>query len=46
VTYLSGAKEQEKAIHLDDISFATTKGFNIASVGVVLVLVAIYTLWW
>jgi solute:Na+ symporter, SSS family len=46
VTYLGGAKDQEKAIQLNDISFATTKGFNIASVGVVLVLTAIYTLWW
>ena len=46
VTYIGGAKEQSNAIHLDDISFKTTSGFNIASVGVVLILVAIYATWW
>ncbi|ACE84369.1 sodium/sugar symporter [Cellvibrio japonicus] len=46
VTYLGGAKEQSNAIHLDDISFKTTSGFNIASVGVVLILAAIYATWW
>ena len=46
VTYLTGAKVQEKAIDLNDVSFKTTSGFNVASIGVVLVLIAIYATWW
>ncbi|AQT60254.1 sodium/sugar symporter [Cellvibrio sp. PSBB023] len=46
VTLLGGAKEQANAIHLDDVSFKTTSGFNIAAVGVVLILAAIYATWW
>ncbi|MFC3116345.1 sodium/sugar symporter [Cellvibrio fontiphilus] len=46
ITLLGGTKEQANAIHLDDVSFKTTSGFNIASVGVVLILVAIYATWW
>jgi solute:Na+ symporter, SSS family len=46
VTYIGGAKDQAKAIEISDINFKTTMGFNIASLGVVLVLTAIYTLWW
>nr|WP_324257824.1 sodium/sugar symporter [Cellvibrio fontiphilus] len=46
ITLLGGTKEQANAIHLDDVSFKTTNGFNIASIGVVLILVAIYATWW
>ncbi|HEY7884464.1 MAG TPA: sodium/sugar symporter [Cellvibrionaceae bacterium] len=46
ITLLSGAKEQEKAVHLDDIDFSTTTGFNIASIAVVLILIALYAAWW
>lgn len=46
VTLLSGAKEQEKAIDLSNISFKTTTGFNIAAVGVIAILIAIYSVWW
>jgi SSS family solute:Na+ symporter len=46
ITLLGGTKEQANAIHLDDVSFKTTSGFNIASIGVVLILVAIYATWW
>ncbi len=46
ITLLGGTKEQASAIHLDDVSFKTTNGFNIASIGVVLILVAIYATWW
>jgi len=46
VTLLGGAKEQANAIHLDDVSFKTTSGFNVASVGVILILIAIYATWW
>ncbi|HTF94670.1 MAG TPA: sodium/sugar symporter [Cellvibrio sp.] len=46
VTYLAGAKTQENAIDLQGISFKTTGGFNIAAVGVMLILIAIYATWW
>jgi SSS family solute:Na+ symporter len=46
VTYIGGAKDQAKAIEISDISFKTTAGFNVAALGVLLVLTAIYTLWW
>lgn len=46
VTLLSGAKEQSNSIDLNDVSFKTTSSFNVASIGVVLILVAIYVTWW
>ncbi len=46
VTYLGGAKDQENAVDLQDVSFKTTSGFNIGAVGVVLILIAIYATWW
>jgi SSS family solute:Na+ symporter len=46
VTLLAGAKTQEKAIDLRDVSFYTTPGFNAAGIGVVLVLITIYATWW
>ncbi len=46
ITLLGGTKEQANAIHLDDVSFKTTSGFNVAAVGVILILVAIYATWW
>ncbi len=46
VTYLAGAKTQENAIDLNGISFKTTRGFDIAGLGVVLILAAIYATWW
>lgn len=46
VTYMSGGKTQEKAIDLNGIQFKTEPVFNVACLGVVLVLVAFYTVWW
>ncbi len=46
VTYVAGAKDQPKGIEISDISFNTTTGFNVAALGVLLVLAAIYALWW
>lgn len=46
ITFASGGKEQEKAVHLDGIEFKTETGFNIASLGVVLILIALYSAWW
>lgn len=37
---------QPNAIKLDTINFASGKGFNIASIGIILILVALYATWW
>ncbi|MFT5766987.1 MAG: SSS family solute:Na+ symporter [Halioglobus sp.] len=39
-------KAQSGAIDLDDIEFRTSTGFNIAGIGVVLILAALYATWW
>jgi len=39
-------KEQEGAIHLGEIQFATTSGFNLSAVVVTLILAALYATWW
>lgn len=36
----------DKAVVLDDISFATTKGYNMATFAVILILIALYVTWW
>jgi len=35
-----------KAVDISEFNFATSKGFNLASLAVVIVLVALYTTWW
>jgi solute:Na+ symporter, SSS family len=46
VTLLSGSKEQSNSIDLSGISFKTTTGFNIAGLGVIAILIGIYSIWW
>jgi SSS family solute:Na+ symporter len=46
VTYYSCEKTQEKAIDIQGISFKTEPVFNVACLGVVLVLIAFYSVWW
>ena len=43
---LQGYTDQEKAIDLNTVSFQTSKGFNISTGIVLLVLLIIYGLWW
>lgn len=43
---VGGAKDQDGAVDLADIDFATTKGFNFAAFLVVLILAALYGTWW
>ena len=31
---------------LEGVSYKTTTGFNIAGVGVILILIALYATWW
>jgi len=40
------ADEGDKAVDLSDINFATSKGYNIATVAVIAILVAFYSAWW
>lgn len=42
----SKGEDNPKAVHLDGISFRTSTGFNVATVAVIVVLVALYTTWW
>ncbi len=46
VTYAAGGKDQEKAIDLQGINFKTEPVYNVACVGVVVILVAFYSIWW
>ncbi|MCP8900960.1 sodium/sugar symporter [Gilvimarinus xylanilyticus] len=46
VSLLGQGATKEQAVKLDEVDFATTGGFNLASLAVVLVLIAFYTAWW
>lgn len=46
VVFIQGAKEQENSVSLEGINFKTTTGFNFGSLGVVLILAALYATWW
>ena len=43
---LQGHEDQSKAIILKDINFSTSRGFNISTLIVLIVLITIYTIWW
>lgn len=44
--FIEKAGKQKNAVHLSDISFSTTGQFNLAGVGVALILIALYATWW
>ena len=44
--FVEKAGEHENAVQLADIDFTTTNSFNIATVGIVLILTALYATWW
>jgi SSS family solute:Na+ symporter len=47
VVSLAGKGENSNAsVSLDEVSFGTDKNFNVAAIGVVLILTAFYTAWW
>ncbi len=46
VSLLSPPKEGTMQIRLDGVSYRTSAGFNIAAVGVILFLIAVYAIWW
>jgi SSS family solute:Na+ symporter len=43
---LAGSRDQDGAVSLDDIQFATTRGFNLSAALVALILAALYATWW
>lgn len=46
VSLLKPDEGQDSSVSLDDISFATSGNFNIAALGVVIILTALYATWW
>ena len=46
VSYLKPAREGALQVKLDGVSFKTTMGFNIAALGVIVFLIAVYSIWW
>lgn len=46
VSKMTKKQTNNQSVSLSEVSFDTTKGFNIASVGVVLILVGLYATWW
>ncbi|MEH6548814.1 MAG: sodium/sugar symporter [Pseudomonadales bacterium] len=43
---LEKAGEHENAVDLSDVEFTTSRSYNIAGIGVVLILVGLYATWW
>ncbi|MBU2882476.1 sodium/sugar symporter [Psychrosphaera sp. B3R10] len=46
VSLAGKAESSNESVDLSEVSFETTKGFNIATVVVVIILIALYTTWW
>ena len=46
VSLLEKKGVSENAVDINDVEFKTTKGFNVASIAVVLVTAAFYITWW
>ena len=46
VTLLEKSDEHPRAIDMQGMNFSTSRGFNQAAIGIVLILTALYTTWW
>ncbi len=46
ISLIGGGKDQPKAVDLKGIQFTTGSSYNIAALGVVLILIALYAVWW
>jgi len=46
VSIMGKQSNEDSSVSLDTVSFATAKSFNIAAVGVVVILTALYATWW
>jgi len=42
----TSSSSSDTSVSLNDVSFVTERSFNIAATGVVIILTALYTLWW
>lgn len=46
ISVLGKAPQKDSSVSLDEVSFVTSKPFNIAAIGVILILTALYANWW
>ena len=46
VSIMGKAPQEDNSVNLNEVSFATGKPFNIAAIGVILILTALYATWW
>ncbi|MGL1957133.1 MAG: sodium/sugar symporter [Colwellia sp.] len=46
VSLMDKPSDHDSSVCLDDVSFVTEKGFNIAAIGSVVILVLFYATWW
>jgi solute:Na+ symporter, SSS family len=46
VSLLGNEKNTNQSVDLDEISFTTSPIFNVLSLGVIVILIALYTTWW
>ncbi len=46
VSLVAPQKKEVNVVSLEGVTYKTTKGFNIAGVGVILILIALYATWW
>jgi SSS family solute:Na+ symporter len=46
VSIMGKAPQENSSVSLDEVSFDTGKPFNIAAIGVILILTALYATWW
>ncbi|WP_425997515.1 sodium/sugar symporter [Caulobacter sp. DWR1-3-2b1] len=46
VSLVAPQKKVVNVVSLEGVSYKTTTGFNIAGVGVILILIALYVVWW
>jgi len=46
VSLVAPQKKEVNVVSLEDVSYKTTTGFNIAGLGVIVILIALYAIWW
>ncbi|OKY26447.1 sodium/sugar symporter [Thalassotalea sp. PP2-459] len=46
VSLFTDSKASNSSVSLKEVNFSTDKGFNVATVGVVIILIALYAAWW
>jgi len=46
VSLVAPQKKEVNVVSLEGVSYKTTTGFNIAGLGVILILIALYAVWW